>query len=211
MTMSKLIAILIGAYLFLGLLAFFVISALIKPTNLQEWGEFAKILGIVLTLLASVMTTVVSLITAQAARSLQLEVTRQQRLTEAMKIALPAERQAYFELYRAAENVFRALRPLDNGQWNEEDIQRAREELKKVSPSVLLLRLRQHRVLWKRIIQRIEYITGEVKKRQGDITSQTDFWLNAAGDFAQMITDFEEAAEERLQFIDESPEVIQTA
>jgi len=72
------------------------------------------------------------------------------------------------------------------------------------------------RSLWKQIMQRIEYITGEVEKIQAEIDlkqseeipAETDtltaFWLKESEDFSEKITAFENAAIGRLQVLDKN-------
>jgi hypothetical protein len=196
----------------IGLVAFFVIAWNMKPSNPQAWGELWKIFGVFLTFLASVMTTIGTLVVAnwqlKTTRCIQLEVARYQRLTESIKIALPQERLAYSDLYKAAMNVFHALRPLENGQFEKTKIEGAKKEFEKVKTSFLLLGLNEHRTLWKQIMQSIEYITGEVEKLQAEIDSPqsdpktTAFWLDKSVDFAAKIQAFENAAIGRLQVHD---------
>src|ERR1043166_3275259 len=132
MKVRKLVGIYIAIYIGIGLVAFFVIAGAMKPSNSQDWGEFWKIYGVFLTFLASVMTTIGTLVVAhwqlKTTRCIQLEVVRYQRLTESIKIALPQERLAYFDLYKAAMNIFRSLRPLDYGKFEKIEVKAAKDE-----------------------------------------------------------------------------------
>ncbi len=116
-----------------------------------------------------------------------------QRQIEILKIITPLEISAYLELYSAAANYYRALAPLETGEWNANRAEKAEEMMVKAEATSVFIQVDAHKVFWRDIWQDARIIV-EKAKLYSNAEGWNQVWREEVYTFGQDLRRFEEAA-----------------
>jgi hypothetical protein len=168
-----------------------------KPSTLGDWGELAKIVGVPLTLIASLMAVVGTLVNVYKQTSAQKEIenlkTSLQKQIEVLKIVMPQELGAYRDLYGAAMYYYRALEPLGKGEWDVKRADIAEEAMAKAEANLAFLHVEEHKKLWRNIWQDARNTVARAKRGTNPDAWKL-VWRDSVREFGEDVNKFLEAA-----------------
>jgi|SRR3954466_16053949 len=151
----------------------------ITPPIQKGWDEFAKVAGIGLTLVSSVMAAIVSPVLAI---SQQLHLGRRAGLLEAYRV-----------IYAAISYSYRMLAPLETGDWDLSRFRSAEARLEEAEGFGFFLPDDQEQ-MWQDVWQKFRYVAESVVKDSPTREDKIMLWRHEAKELQNLIGTFKDKA-----------------